>query len=69
MIGKVIHKIDIHSLIRNPDDKDFKVIVTRILWFRTIRLPMINSDRENLIDGIIQVDDNANNSTGSGMLV
>ena len=70
MIREVIHKIDIHSLNRDPGDKEFKMNDIGKVRIRTNQPLMVDPYRENRTTGsIILVDDNTNETVAAGMIV
>ncbi|MDM9632565.1 sulfate adenylyltransferase subunit 1 [Robiginitalea aurantiaca] len=70
VIKEVIHKIDIQSLNRNPDDKELSMNEICKARIRTTKPLMIDSYRENRTTGsVILVDDMTNETVAAGMIV
>lgn len=70
IIKEIIHKIDIQSLNRNPDDKNLKMNEICKVKIRTTQPLMIDPYRENRSTGsIILVDDMTNETVAAGMIV
>lgn len=70
IITEIIHKIDIQSLNRNPDDKDLKMNEICKAKIRTTKPLMIDPYRENRTTGsLILVDDMTNETVAAGMIV
>jgi len=70
VIKEVIHKIDIQSLNRNPDDKELNMNEICKVKIRTTKPMMIDPYRENRSTGsIILVDDMTNETVAAGMIV
>jgi len=70
IIKEVIHKIDIESLNRKPDDKELKMNEICKAKLRTTKPLMIDPYRENRSTGsIILVDDMTNETVAAGMIL
>ena len=70
MIREVIHKIDIHSLNRDPDEKELRMNDICKVKVRTTQPLMVDPYRENRTTGsIILVDDQTNETVAAGMVV
>ena len=70
MIGKVVHKIDIHSLNRDPDEKELRMNDICKVKVLTTQPLMVDPYRENRTTGsIILVDDQTNETVAAGMVV
>ncbi|MGB5508506.1 sulfate adenylyltransferase subunit 1 [Robiginitalea sp.] len=70
VIKEIIHKIDIQSLNRNPDDKDLNMNEICKVKIRTTKPLMIDPYRENRSTGsVILVDDMTNETVAAGMIL
>ena len=70
VIKEIIHKIDIQSLNRNPDDKELNMNEICKVRIRTTKPLMIDPYRENRSTGsIILVDDMTNETVAAGMIL
>ncbi len=70
IIKEVIHKIDIQSLNRNPDDKELNMNEICKVKIRTTKPLMIDPYRENRSTGsVILVDDMTNETVAAGMVL
>ncbi|WLD24710.1 GTP-binding protein [Flavobacterium dauae] len=70
LIKDVIYKIDINTLERNSEDKEFKMNDIGRITIRTTKPLMIDSYRENKVTGsIILVDDATHETVAAGMIV
>lgn len=70
LIKDVIYKIDINTLERSSDDKEFKMNDIGRVTIRTTKLLMIDPYRENRVTGsIILVDDATHETVAAGMIV
>lgn len=70
MIKEVVYKININTLERNNEDKEFRMNDIGKVKIRTTKPLMIDSYRENRTTGsIILVDDNTNETVAAGMIV
>jgi sulfate adenylyltransferase subunit 1 len=70
VIKEVIHKIDIQSLNRNPDDKELNMNEICKVKIRTTKPLMIDPYRENRSTGsVILVDDMTNETVAAGMIL
>lgn len=70
LIKDVIYKIDINTLERNNEDKEFKMNDIGRVTIRTTKPMMIDPYRENRVTGsIILVDDATHETVAAGMIV
>ncbi|MGB5653327.1 MAG: sulfate adenylyltransferase, partial [Robiginitalea sp.] len=70
VIKEIIHKIDIQSLNRNPDDKELNMNEICKVKIRTTKPLMIDPYRENRSTGsVILVDDMTNETVAAGMIL
>jgi len=70
LIKDVIYKIDINTLERTTEDKEFKMNDIGRVTIRTTKPLMIDSYRENKVTGsIILVDDATHETVAAGMIV
>ena len=70
MIREVVHKIDIHTLNRNPDDPDIHMNDICKVKLRTTQPLMVDPYRENRSTGsLILIDDATNETVAAGMVV
>jgi sulfate adenylyltransferase subunit 1 len=70
MIKEIIHKIDIHTLNRKPEDKDLNMNDISKVRIRTTQPLMVDSYRDNRTTGsIILVDNNTNETVAAGMIL
>jgi sulfate adenylyltransferase subunit 1 len=70
MIKEIIHKIDIHTLNRKPEDKDLNMNDISKVKIRTTQPLMVDAYRDNRTTGsIILVDNNTNETVASGMIL
>lgn len=70
LIKDIIYKIDINTLTRNNEDKEFKMNDIGRVTIRTTRPMMIDSYRENRVTGsMILVDDATHETVAAGMIV
>lgn len=70
LIKDVIYKIDINTLERNSEDKEFRMNDIGRVTIRTTKPLMIDSYRENKVTGsIILVDDATHETVAAGMIV
>ena len=70
VIKEIIHKIDIQSLNRNPDDKELNMNEICKVRIRTTKPLMIDPYRENRSTGsMILVDDMTNETVAAGMIL
>lgn len=70
LIKDVVYKIDINTLERNNDDKEFKMNDIGRITLRTTKPLMIDPYRENRVTGsIILVDDATHETVAAGMIV
>ena len=70
LIKEVIYKIDINTLERNNEDKEFKMNDIGRVTIRTTKPMMIDPYRENRVTGsIILVDDATHETVAAGMIV
>jgi len=70
LIKDVVYKIDINTLERNADDKEFRMNDIGRVTIRTTKPLMIDPYRENRVTGsIILVDDATHETVAAGMIV
>lgn len=70
MIKEVVHKIDIHTLNRNPDDVELNMNDICKVRIRTTQPLMVDPYRENRSTGsLILIDDATNETVAAGMVV
>lgn len=70
LVKDILYKININTLERDTEDKDFKMNDIGRVTIRTTKPLMIDSYRENKVTGsIILIDDATNETVAAGMIV